>query len=83
MFGKKQGRYAALGWAVSKFVLPVVKKQVHKKARSKATGSTRAVGQAARNNSGKLSIAVGSAIGAVGYALRRKRRKNDPPDRDK
>ena len=71
------GRYAAIGFVVSKLVLPVVRKRLKRKARGTAANTTRASARAVKGNPGKTSLAVGSLVGAAGYLLKRRRSTSD------
>ena len=71
---RKKGQYAAIGWAVSKFVLPLAKRQAKRKMKGAAKGAVTRPAGAAKRNPGKASIAVGTAVGALGWLVSRKRR---------
>lgn len=74
------GKYAAIGFVASKVVLPIVRRQIRKKARSTATGAASAGANAVMKHPARASVAVGSAVGAVGYlVMRRGRQASDAP----
>jgi hypothetical protein len=60
-----RARYTAIGYVVSKFVLPMARKQAKKAARNKVRGMGGALGR----HPARVSLAVGSAIGALGWLL--------------
>lgn len=66
---RHKGRYAAIGYVVSKFLVPIAKRQARKAARRKARGAA----NAARAHPARTSVAVGAAAGAIGWLLTRSR----------
>ena len=70
-------KYAAIGYVVSKFVLPLAKQQAKRAARAKARGAVTGVGDAVRRRPGRTSLIVGSAIGAAGWLITRGRHGGD------
>jgi hypothetical protein len=68
-----RARYTAIGYVVSKFVLPVARKQAKKAARNKVRGMGSSVGR----HPAKVSLVVGSAVGAVGWLLTRRGRDEE------
>ena len=66
-------KYAAIGYVVSKVVLPLARKQAKKAAKAKAKGAAASVGR----NPAKTSIIVGTAVGAIGWLLVRGRQHDD------
>jgi ElaB/YqjD/DUF883 family membrane-anchored ribosome-binding protein len=76
---RNRGKYAAIGYVVSKFVLPAAKRQAKKSAKRKAKGAVSGTANAAKNNPAKTSVAVGAAAGAIGWLISRKR-GGDGPD---
>jgi hypothetical protein len=70
-------KYAAIGYVVSKFVLPLAKQQAKRAAKAKAKGAAAGVGGAVRRSPGRTSLIVGSAIGAVGWLVTRHRDRDD------
>lgn len=77
---RHKGRYAAIGYVVSKVVLPVAKRQAKKSAKRKARGAVSGTGDAIKRNPGKTSVALGTVIGAVGWVLTRDRDGTDAED---
>lgn len=67
-------KYAAIGYVVSKVVLPVAKRQAKKSAKRKAKGAVSGTARAAKSHPARTSVAVGAAVGAVGWLLTRGRR---------
>lgn len=78
--GSSRRKYAAIGFVVSKFVVPVVKRQARKRAKSAVKGTATSTVGAVKRHPGRTSIAVGSAIGAAGWLLTRGRRGDDADD---
>lgn len=67
----KHAKYTAIGFAVSKFVLPIAKKQAKKAARNKAKGAVVGTRNSIRRSPVKASIAVGAVVGALGWLVTR------------
>lgn len=79
----KKGRYALVGFLVSKLVLPAAKKRAKKKLRRGAVNTGKASARKVRDNPARTSLAVGSAAGAFAYLVkRRKGRRGAAPDGD-
>lgn len=74
---RHKGRYAAIGYVVSKVVVPVAKRQAKKSAKRKARGAVTGTTNAAKAHPARASIAVGAAAGAIGWLLTRGRRDDD------
>lgn len=72
---RNKGRYAALGYVVSKFVVPLAKRRAKRSAKRKAKGAVTGTANAAREHPAKASVAVGAAVGAVGWLATRGRRR--------
>lgn len=70
---RHKGRYAAIGYVVSKFVVPVAKRQAKKSAKRKARGAVTGTANAAKAHPARTSVAVGAAAGAIGWLLTRGR----------
>ena len=70
-----RSKYMIIGYIVSKFVVPVAKKQARKAAREKARGASRAV----TGNPARTSIALGAAAGATAWLLSRRSGTNETP----
>ena len=66
-------KYAAIGYVVSKFVLPLARRQAKKAARNKARGAVVNTADAAKRHPARTSIAIGSALGAIGWLATRSR----------
>ncbi len=79
---RNKGKYAAIGYVVSKFVLPVAKRQAKKSAKRKAKGAVTGTANAARNHPARTSVAVGAAAGAIGWLATRGRRGTSSGDED-
>lgn len=77
---KHKGRYAAIGYVVSKFVLPVAKRRARKSAKKKAKGAVTGTANAAREHPARTSVAVGAAVGALGWLVTKGRRGNSRDD---
>lgn len=77
---RNQGKYAAIGYVVTKFVYPVAKRQAKKSAKRKAKGAVTGTANAAKAHPARTSIAVGATIGAIGWLLTRGRRAGDTHD---
>jgi ElaB/YqjD/DUF883 family membrane-anchored ribosome-binding protein len=73
-------KYAAIGYVVSKFVLPVAKRQAKKAAKQKAKGAITAPANAAKRHPARASVAVGAAVGALGWLISRRRSGTDDTD---
>lgn len=75
---RHKGRYAAIGYVVSKFVFPLAKRRAKQAARRKARGAVTGTANAARNHPARTSVAVGAAVGAIGWLVTRGRRSGAP-----
>jgi ElaB/YqjD/DUF883 family membrane-anchored ribosome-binding protein len=71
---RNKTRYAVIGYAVSKFVIPVAKRQAKAQAKRKAKGAVTSTTNAAKAHPARTSIAVGAAAGAIGWLLTRRER---------
>lgn len=69
------GRYAAIGYVVSKVALPIVKRRAKAKVKSAPASAAKAGARAVKSSPGKASIAIGTAVGAAGFLIA-KGRKN-------
>lgn len=74
---RNRGKYAAIGYVVSKFVLPVAKRQAKKQAKAKARGAVSGTAGAARRHPARTSVALGAAAGAIGWLVTRRRSNAD------
>lgn len=79
---RNKGKYAAIGYVVSKFVMPVAKRRAKKAARRKAKGAVTGTANAARQHPGRTSVAVGAALGAVAWLVTKGRREEHVDDPD-
>jgi hypothetical protein len=79
---RNRGKYAAIGYVVSKFVLPVAKRQAKKSAKRKAKGAVTGTANAAKRHPARTSVAVGAAAGAIGWLATRGRRSTSSGDDD-
>lgn len=70
---RHKGRYAAFGYVVSKFIVPVAKRQAKRSAKRKARGAVTGTANAAKAHPARTSVAVGAAAGAIGWLLTRGR----------
>ena len=77
---KNKGKYAAIGYVVSKFVLPVAKRRAKKTAKRKAKGAVTGTAQAARQHPARTSVAVGATVGAIGWLVTRGKRGGGEDD---
>lgn len=73
-------KYAVVGFAVSKFAMPVAKRMLRRKVVKGAKKTTKASVDAAKSHPGRTSVAVGSVLGAVGYLVSRGRNGDDDSD---
>lgn len=73
---RNKGKYAAIGYVVSKFVLPIAKRRAKKAARRKAKGAVTGTANAARQHPARTSVAVGATLGAVAWLVTRGRRED-------
>lgn len=71
---RNRGKYVAIGYVTSKFVLPIARRRAKQSAKRKAKGAVTGTANAARHHPGRTSVAVGTAVGAVGWLLTRGRR---------
>jgi ElaB/YqjD/DUF883 family membrane-anchored ribosome-binding protein len=71
-------KYAAIGYMVTKFVVPVAKRQAKKAAKQKARGAIVAPAKAAKRHPARTSVAVGAAVGALGWLVSRRRNGSGP-----
>lgn len=69
----KRTQYTALGFAVSKLVLPIIRKQAKKKARSAVVNAADGGRRAVHAHPARTAVAVGAVVGAVGWMLSRTR----------
>lgn len=74
---RNRAKYTAIGYVVSKFVIPVAKRQAKASAKKKAKGAANGAVSSARSHPARTSIAIGAAIGAVGWLVTRARGGND------
>lgn len=74
---KHSSRYAAIGYVVSKFVFPIAKRRAKQQAKRKAKGAVTGTANAAREHPARTSVAVGAAVGAIGWLVTRGRRGAD------
>jgi hypothetical protein len=72
---RRSSKYAAVGYVVTKFVVPVAKRQAKRAAKRKAKGAVTGTTGALKRHPARTSVAVGSAVGAVGWLVTRGRRK--------
>ncbi len=72
---RNRGKYAAIGFVVSKLAVPLAKRQVKRAARAKVKGAA----GAARRSPAKLSVAIGAAAGAAGWLLSKRRATDSEP----
>ncbi|MCW2923674.1 MAG: hypothetical protein JWM98_1078, partial [Thermoleophilia bacterium] len=70
---RNKGKYAAIGYVVSKVVVPVAKKQAKKAAKNKAKAVVTAPAGAVRRSPAKASVLIGTAVGALGWIVTRRR----------
>ncbi|MEO6867146.1 MAG: hypothetical protein ABI200_03915 [Gaiellales bacterium] len=70
---RNRTRYAAIGYVVSKFVIPVAKQQAKKQAKNKVRGAAVGTRDAVVSHPARTSIAVGALVGAAGWLLTRNR----------
>ena len=70
---RKSSKYAAIGYVVSKFVLPLAKREAKRAAKRKAKGAVSGTTGAMKRHPARTSVAVGSLIGAVGWIATRGR----------
>ena len=70
---RNKGKYAAIGYVVSKFVLPIAKRQAKKQAKAKARGAVTGTANAARRHPARTSVALGAAASAIGWLVTRRR----------
>jgi ElaB/YqjD/DUF883 family membrane-anchored ribosome-binding protein len=73
-------KYAAIGYVVSKFVFPVAKRRAKKSAKRKAKHAVTGTANAARQHPARTSVAVGAAVGAIGWLVTKGRRGHDEPE---
>jgi hypothetical protein len=71
---RNKARYTAIGYVVSKFVIPVLRRRAATSARRRARGTVHGAAGAARAHPARTSIALGAAAGALGWLLMRERR---------
>jgi len=69
----KRAKYTAIGFVVSKFVLPIAKRQAKSAAKRKARGAVSGTAGAAKRHPARTSVAVGALVGAAGWVLTRGR----------
>ncbi len=80
---RNRGKYAVIGYVVSKFVFPVAKRQAKRSAKRKATGAVTGTANAAKRHPARTSIAVGATAGAIGWlATRGKHGASNLPEDD-
>ncbi len=70
---KNKAKYTAIGYVVSKVVIPLAKQQAKKQAKTKVRGAAANTKHAVVSHPAKTSIAVGALIGAAGWLLTRDR----------
>jgi hypothetical protein len=68
----KRAQYTAIGYVVSKVVIPLAKRQAKQQARTKVRGVAAGTRNAAVSHPGRTSLAIGAAIGAIGWLLTRR-----------
>lgn len=78
----KRARYTAIGFVVSKLVLPIVRRQVKTVAKRQAAAAGTGAARTARSHPAKASLLVGTAIGALGWLLSRSARGHDAIKQD-
>lgn len=66
-------KYAAIGYVVSKVVLPLARKQAKKAAKTKAKGAATNL----THSPAKMSVLAGSVIGGVAWLIARARHHDD------
>ena len=69
---RNKTRYAMIGYVVSKFVIPVAKRQAKASAKRKAKGTASSAANVAKAHPARTSIAVGAAAGAIGWLVTRR-----------
>lgn len=74
---RNKSKYAAIGFVVSKFVLPAAKRRAKQQAKAKAKGAVVAPARAAKRHPARASVAVGAAVGAIGWLVSRRRNGGD------
>lgn len=74
---KSTAKYTAIGYVVSKLVIPVARKQAKKAAKAKARGAVTGTKGALGRHPARTSVAVGAAIGAVGWLVSRRASHDD------
>jgi len=77
---KHKSKYAAIGYVVSKLVVPAAKKGAKRAAKKKAKGAVSGTTGAVRRNPAKTSVVVGTVLGAVGWVVTRSRSSDDTQD---
>jgi hypothetical protein len=70
------GKYATIGFIVTKVALPLVKRKAKARAKAAPGSAARAGVRAAKGSPGKTSLVIGSALGAAGYLVARARGKD-------
>lgn len=76
---RKQQQYAAIGFVVSKVVIPLAKRQAKRAAKDKSRAAAAGTVHAARRHPARTSIAAGALAGAVGWLLTRNQRARRDP----
>jgi hypothetical protein len=74
MFSKKN---AAVGYLVTRYLVPALKKQAKRKAKSTATGAAKNSAKAVRRNPKRTAMVVGTVVGAMGWVLARAASRTD------
>lgn len=74
---RNKSKYAAIGFVVSKFVFPVMKRQAKRSARRKAQGAVTSTTTMAKAHPARTSVAVGATVGAIGWLVTRGRREGE------
>ena len=77
---RHKGRYVAIGYVVSKFVVPVAKRQAKRTAKRKAKGAVTGTANLAKAHPARTSVAIGASVGALGWLLTRGRRSDELDD---
>lgn len=68
---RNKTKYAAIGYAVSKFVIPIAKRQAKAQAKRRAKGAVTSTTNVAKAHPARASILVGVAAGAIGWLVTR------------
>ncbi|MCW2961202.1 MAG: hypothetical protein JWM90_1589 [Thermoleophilia bacterium] len=74
---RNEKKYAALGFVVAKFVLPLARKKAKQAAKKSAGNAVAGTTGAMKRHPARTSLIVGSALGAVGWLITRGRNGAD------